>query len=462
MKIIAGVQPYPAEPGSTLQHLVSFTPGRVNLIGEHTDYNGGMVMPAALELGIRSDLKILSSDEGQIFCASKSANETVNFTMDEVGQLAQLVLQSGLERSTPVSVPDVSGSHWTRYVLGCFALFEAFLQHRHIRTSAWSGKTLSFVLESTLPQGAGLSSSAALSISLLGQLNFLAGAPLDGESIARLAMLVEHKFAGTHCGLMDQLAVLCSRQDHFTRIDFLEFPVSKSFHISYAKAHEAFQNYTLLIFKTGVNHSLAESAYNDRRSSCETALRALNKALGLGAHSLGELARLPRFRDLGTETDYLKYIESLLEGSPEQATLARRATHAMLENSRVVAASQALNSGNLSSLHQAMRSSHQSLDCLYEVSCHELNVACQAMASVVDEFCAERASFNGPALIGPRMTGGGFGGSTVQLIHRSLTEHVLERFSNKDNPYTRATGLLPQLFVSRPSSGFSIGMETIV
>ncbi|MEY4064955.1 MAG: hypothetical protein RIR26_1163, partial [Pseudomonadota bacterium] len=367
MKIISGVQPFPADPGSILQHLVSFTPGRVNLIGEHTDYNGGMVMPAALELGIRCELQILKSETGHIYCASRSAGETVHFASDEVSQVAHHVVQSGLERSTAVPLSDVSASHWTRYVLGCFALFEAFLQSRHIQNTPWTGRTLSFVLESTLPQGAGLSSSAALSISLLGQLNFLAGAPLDASTIARMAMLVEHKFAGTHCGLMDQLAVLCSRQDHFTRIDFLEFPVSKGFHISYAKAHENFQNYVLLIFKTGVNHSLAESAYNDRRASCESALRWLNKALGLGAHSLGELGRLPRFHDVGSESEYLKHIESLLEGAPDHTTLARRATHAMLENSRVVAASKALSTGNLNSLHQAMRASHASLDTLYEV-----------------------------------------------------------------------------------------------
>ncbi|MEY4065643.1 MAG: hypothetical protein RIR26_1851, partial [Pseudomonadota bacterium] len=134
---------------------------------------------------------------------------------------------------------------------------------------------------------------------------------------------------------------------------------------------------------------------------------------------------------------------------------------AMLENSRVVAASKALSTGNLNSLHQAMRASHASLDTLYEVSCPELNLACQAMTTVVDELCTARVALSSPALVGPRMTGGGFGGSTVQLVHRSLCDPLLERFSKKDNPYTLSTGILPQLFVSRPSSGFSIGMETI-
>jgi galactokinase len=461
MKITQGVNPLPSDPGSTTQKIVSFTPGRVNLIGEHTDYNGGMVMPAALDLGLRCETQLLNSSTGTVFCASRSSNETVELTPEEITLWASYLLASGLEKSDPVSLPDVRMGHWARYVAGSFALFEAALTVRQISRMPWSEKTLSLVLESTLPQGAGLSSSAALCISLLGQLNFLCGAPLDAATLARLAMLVEHRFAGTHCGLMDQLAVLCSRPDHFTRIDFLEFPVARSFHISYAKAHEAFHNHALVIFKTGVSHSLAESAYNERRASCETALKGLNKSLGLGAHSLGELARLPRFKEIGTEDEFLKHIESLLENEKDHETLARRATHAMLENARVIAATKALGSGNFQMLNQAMRASHNSLDKLYEVTCPELNLACEAVESVVRELCCTQPQLALSALIGPRMTGGGFGGSTVQLVHRSICDALLERFADKNNPYTKATGIVPDIFISRPSAGFSAGLETI-
>lgn len=461
MQITQGVHPLPADPGSTIQKLVSFTPGRVNLIGEHTDYNGGMVMPAALDLGLRCEMKILNSEEGTVFCASRSSDQTVEFSATETSALAKTILQSGLEKSDAIELPGVSKAHWARYVVGSFALYEAALLSRQISKTPWSGKTLSLILESTLPQGAGLSSSAALCVSLLGQLNFLSGAPLDASTIARLAMLVEHRFAGTHCGLMDQLAVLCSRPQHFTRIDFLEFPLTKSFHISYAKAHEAFHNHALVIFKTGVNHSLAESAYNERRASCETALAGINTSLGLGARSLGELARLPRFQSIATESEYLAHVESLLEGTQEHKILARRATHAMLENSRVVTAAKALASGDLIALNDAMRASHNSLDKLYEVSCQELNLACTSMEMVIREICRTQPALALSALVGPRMTGGGFGGSTVQLIHRNLCDAVCERFLDKNNPYTQATGIVPQLFVTQPSAGFAVGLETI-
>jgi galactokinase len=461
MEIIQGVHPLPLDSGTVVQHLVSFTPGRVNLIGEHTDYNGGMVMPAALNLGVRAELKLLSAQSGSVFVASRSTNETLSISAEEIALIAHQLLETGIERSEEVALTSPKGHSWARYVIGCFALFEAALRSRQISNMPWQSHCLSIILESTLPQGAGLSSSAALCISLLGQLNTLSGVPLDASALARLAMYTEHRFAGTKCGLMDQLAVLCSRADHFTRVDFLEFPVGKNFHISYAKAHEAFHNHALVIFKTGVSHSLAESAYNERRASCERSLRALNKALGLGAHSLGELSRLPRFQNIETDDEYLNHLRNLLAGENDCELLARRACHAMRENSRVMQAARALAAGDLQALNAAMRASHKSLDTLYEVSCAELNTACSAVETVVRELCTTRPALALDALIGPRMTGGGFGGSTVQLVHRSLCDALVDRFANQANPYTEATGIIPQIFVCQPSGGFSAGFETI-
>ncbi|MFZ9519119.1 MAG: galactokinase [Silvanigrellaceae bacterium] len=461
MQITQGVHPLPIDPGSTVQNLVSFAPGRVNLIGEHTDYNGGMVMPAALNLGIHSSLKLLTGRVSEVFVASRSSNATLHLTGNDIRLIANQLLDTGVEKSDAVRLNELDAHGWSKYLVGCFAIFEATLRTRQFERMPWHDHSLSIILDSDLPQGAGLSSSAALCISILGQLNTLAGVPLDAAIIARLAMYVEHRFAGTKCGLMDQLAVLCSRADHFTRIDFLEFPVSQGFHISYAKAHEAFHNHSLVIFKTGVNHSLAESAYNERRASCENALKQLNKKLGLGAHSLGELARLPRFQAIATEAEYLIQLETLLEDNPESKTLAKRACHAMLENSRVMAAAKALSSGDLLSLANAMRASHKSLDQLYEVTCPELNSACSSMEAVVRELCRTQPALATEALVGSRMTGGGFGGSTIQLVHRGICDALVERFASTSNPYTQATGILPKLYVCQPSTGFSTGLETI-
>ncbi|NBW80209.1 hypothetical protein EBR21_00505 [bacterium] len=461
MQITHGVHPLPNDPGSAVQLLVSFAPGRVNLIGEHTDYNGGMVMPAALNLGIRSSLKLLVGRASEVFVASRSSNETLHLTAGDINSLANQLMASGVEKSETVRLSELDAHSWAKYVVGCFAIFEATLRTRQIARLPWQDHCLSIILDSTLPQGAGLSSSAALCISLLGQLNTVAGVPLDAATLARLAMYVEHRFAGTKCGLMDQLAVLCSRADHFTRIDFLEFPVSQSFHISYAKAHEAFHNHCLLIFKTGVNHSLAESEYNERRACCEGALKAINNKLGLGAHSLGELARLPRFQSIPTEGEYLAHLESLLGDDSAAKRLAKRACHAMLENSRVMTAAKALSNGDLQALGNAMRASHKSLDQLYEVTCPELNVACSAVETVVRDLCRTQPALATEALVGPRMTGGGFGGSTIQLVHRGICDALVERFASTANPYTQATGILPQIFVCQPSMGFSTGLETL-
>ena len=131
----------------------------------------------------------------------------------------------------------------------------------------------------------------------------------------------------------------------------------------------------------------------------------------------------------------------------------------MLENSRVMTAAKALTSGDLQALNGAMRASHQSLDTLYEVTCPELNIACEAVETVVRELCTSLPALALNALIGPRMTGGGFGGSTVQLIHNTLCDGFKERFESGEDPYTKTTGLKPQIIITRPSAGFSAGFE---
>jgi galactokinase len=453
----------PVSDNRAINHrLVSFAPGRVNLIGEHTDYNGGMVMPAAISLGIRAELMLCAeggaghAQGGEIRIASRTSGETVCFRGEEISEIVSSVLSTGIDVSSRVAVPGLQECQWGRYVVGCFAMFEAALRLRGESGMPWSGNTLEISLDSTLPQGSGLSSSAALCVSILGQLNNVAGDPLDVASIARLAMYVEHRFVGTVCGMMDQLAVLCSRANHFTCIDFLRFPTSREFDIQYVSAHQKFRDHQLLIFKTGVSHSLAESAYNERRSSCERALVSLNRALGIEARSLGEIARSPRFRGL-EEGATLRMIESLLGDSEEEAILARRACHAMCENGRVIAAVQALSSGHAQTLGAVMRASHDSLDNLYEVSCDELNHACRAVGEVAVQVARGIDLNLEEALIGPRMTGGGFGGSTIQLVARSIGERLVDCFSSPTNPYTVATGIIPELFLCDVSSGFSIG-----
>lgn len=461
MQMLTGCHTRKDAFGVPIQQIISFAPGRVNLIGEHTDYNGGMVMPAALPLGIQSRLSVMLSANPGIQVASSSSAETIYFGEDEITSIAASVMESGVERSERVDVPELPSTCWASYVVGCFVLCEATLRSRGIVQMPWSGRSLAITLESSLPQGAGLSSSAALCVSIIGQLSVLAGAPFDASTIARLAMYVEHRFAGTKCGLMDQVAVLCSRPEQFTCIDFVEFPISGQFQIQNTKTHRSFRDFHLCILNTGVSHSLAESAYNERRSSCHQALLLLNTALDHDAHSLGELARFPQFQSITSDEGYLEYLQSLLPPTEVGGILARRACHAMRENARVVTAAQALLSGDTRALDAAMRASHRSLDMLYEVTCPELNLACRSMEEVVGDLCAREGSNSDEFLIGPRMTGGGFGGSTIQLVHKAICDRLVEQFSSSDNPYTRATGIVPEIVIAQPSSGFSVGFEAV-
>ncbi len=462
MRILQHIEPSAPEPRRAICCLHSFTPGRVNLIGEHTDYNGGMVMPAAISLGIRAELIMMAEREdefpqaGEVRIASRARGETLCFGSEEIAEIASSVLLTGIELSTPVEVPGLEECQWGRYIVGCFILFEATLRLRGMDRTPWRRGTLEISLDSTLPQGAGLSSSAALCISILGQLNKVSGDPLDASTVARLAMYVEHRFVGTACGLMDQLAVLCSQANHFTCIDFFRFPINREFEVQYVLAHEALQQHQLLIFKTGVSHSLAETEYNERRASCERALVDLKEALGVEAHSLGELARCTPFRGLG-ELETLRVLEGLLGENEGGVMRARRACHAMCENGRVVGAIQALSQGDARTLGGLMRASHRSLDSLYEVSCDELNYACKAVEEVAARVALGCGLNPEQALIGSRMTGGGFGGSTIQLVHRSIGDKLVDCFCSPSNPYTAETGILPELFLCEVSPGFSIG-----
>jgi galactokinase len=440
------------------------SPGRVNLIGEHTDYNGGNVLPFAIAQGIqircaRGDLpvssSILAGKVAPAFIIASDLSPDVFVTTEQ--EMAQFVTSK--KQTTKEDLPPEIQSNWVRFAAGALAIFAERVPLKLPQ------QVLGIYLKTTLPPGGGLSSSAAFCIGLLQSLNAHFGFPLPGGEVARMAMWVEHRFAGTKCGLMDQLAVEFSREGHFTKIDFLEFPEHGKYSLNLVKAHPVFEDYEIFVLNTGVTHSLANSEYNLRRSTCEDALALLNKKAGLQEKSLGAYARKAVFekvfartinQDADTFTPEFLAREFFAEQGDKALVLSKRATHAILENHRVERASKALQEGNIAILDKAMRDSHKSLNEWYEVSCEELNIACELVTSKGKQLAAE-INLMQPAVVGSRMTGGGFGGSTVQLVHKSIAKALQACFEAPQNEYQKQTQKKCSVMrVSSPRDGFRI------
>jgi galactokinase len=392
------------------------SPGRVNLIGEHTDYNGGLVLPFAIDKQIHLQVNVVHGEFSILF-ESKQQNKSFLCTKDifESDELTKRLIET-----TP----------FASYCLGSVKLFNQ--ESRGAFLKAIEGFNIQISLDSNLPLGAGLSSSASLCCGTLYACSSifekLTHTKTDPFKIALLAQKVEHEFAGTKCGLMDQLAVLYGSKNAFVSIDFLKSTENKPAQIETILAHKNLNDFELLVFNTNVSHQLAESEYNTRRKQCEFACQELNEMYGKNHKFLSNFS-----------------VEQILESRRKfsQENFFKRAFHVVAENERVKKATSALKCGNVNLLSQLMQESHESLKNDFEVSCFELNAACESLI----EFVPAEMRF------GPRMTGGGFGGSVVCGIHKSVCEKVLLHFSTDENLYTTRTNLKPTLFTCKVSQG---------
>ncbi len=452
-----------------------FTPGRVNLLGEHTDYNGGRVLPFAIRLGACLSVRLASRQDfagfaegqtGSFFVMGSDVFSDV-FVVGENDVRDHLLRRGMLANSNDdreLMLPEMRAS-WAKYALGSLVVF---FEQTKGRLQFPEDAVVAIWLTSNLPVGSGLSSSAALCTGLISALCFAFGKHFSAQDISKMAMQVEHRFSGTKCGLMDQLAVMCSQAGHFTSIDFAEFPSSQKAVVKHVCAHRNFCDYTAVAFHTGVSHSLADSEYNQRRVSCEKALMLLNTCGGLSCLSLGEYSCPTNFksvfrvaRENAQQPDLVKVMTELFQeqglGADEGAMLARRAAHAIFENVRVDKAMWALVHGDLEMIDIVMQESHQSLRFDYEVSCDELDYACDIARSAAHKL-ARAILLKEHPILGPRMTGGGFGGSTVQLVHNGILEKFVQMFNDGMNPYSRKTGCQPKLIVSQPQNGLRISI----
>ena len=358
-----------------------YAPGRVNLIGEHTDYNEGFVMPVAIDRGTM--VGAAGRPDRRVRVRSINLDESAEFDLDLPG-------------------PVQRGS-WLDYVEGVAQCLES----RGVRLNG-----ADLLILSDVALGAGLSSSAALEVSVGMALAAVSGKVVDRRELALAAQQAEHRYVGIQSGIMDQYIALFGRSNHSLLIDCR----SLDFHLIPLDLSQT----ALVICDTRVKHSLASSEYNARRSECQQGTCLLQEVLP----AIGSL------RDVSV-TDFYKYHERLPE------PIRRRCRHVVTENERTLEAAAALRSGKLAELKGLMAGSHRSLRDDYEVSCLELDLLVQAASEV-------------PGVAGARMTGGGFGGCTVNLVRREALDQFHERVTFE---YQRATGQAPAIFTAEASDG---------
>lgn len=359
-------------------------PGRVNLIGEHTDYNDGFVMPMAIE---RYTVLAAARSSGQ-------QNE-VRWRCSRMNEDAVIPLQQPLELGTP---------KWSNYVRGVLAGFLG----RGINPGP-----LDVLMQSNVPLGGGLSSSAALEVASATLFEAVTGQTLDPVEKALACQKAEHEYAKVPCGIMDQFISVMGRKDHLLLLDCR----SKTTQL----VPLADPGVSVLITNSEVHHELAGGEYAKRRAQCETAARVI------GVRALRDASM----------TD-LKHCQKRME-----EVTWRRARHVIGENERTLAAATALHAGQWDAAGQLMYASHVSLRDDYEVSCKELDI-------LVD---IARGLGTSHGVIGSRMTGGGFGGCTVTLVKTDAVQRVAEHLASE---YERKTQIKPSMFVSRPGEGATV------
>lgn len=355
-------------------------PGRVNLIGEHTDYNDGFVMPAATEFS--TVVAILPRPDRILRVRSLALSETAEFDLDD-GQ------------------PAPRGD-WTDYVRGVALMIE---RDGHRLTGA------DLMVASSVPMGAGMSSSAALEVSVGYALLSESGRAVDLTGLALCCQRAENDFVGMRCGVMDQFIACHGASGHALMLDCRSLDYRLLRIDSRAR---------LVICNSMVRHELASSEYNLRRQDCERGVQLLSQALGpIKALRDVTMEQLERHAALLPEVTY------------------RRCRHIVGENRRVQRAADALEKGDLQLFGDLMVQSHDSMRDDYQISCRELDLLV-AMALPI------------PGVYGSRMTGGGFGGCSVSLVQAEAVEQFSDTLARS---YREAVGIDPSIFTCSPGSG---------
>ncbi len=357
-------------------HAIVRAPGRVNLIGEHTDYNDGFVLPMAIDRAIWVALR--PRDDGHVLIHSLDFDQTIEFALNDLHK----------------------GSGWAEYLKGVAWA----LQQTDRLVRGFDG-----VVAGDVPIGAGLSSSAAWELASARAFAVTSGFAWDAAQMALLGQRAENQWVGVNCGIMDQMISAAGKADHALLIDCRSLET---------QTVPLPRDTLVVVLDTATRRGLVDSAYNERRSQCESAA----KFFGVKA-----------LRDISV--DQFEAKADQLDGLTRQ-----RARHVITENARTLQAAEAMKQGDAIGLGRLMRQSHTSLRDDFEVSSHELNVMVE---------CADRQ----PGCYGARMTGAGFGGCAVALVRSDAAEPFSRNVAAE---YHATTGLTPHVYVCAATNGAEI------
>jgi galactokinase len=358
-------------------------PGRVNLIGEHTDYNDGFVMPSAI--GLRTRVTISPLPERKLAIRSQQFSEFLEVDLDRL--------------------PQRTTGDWYDYVLGIAVV----LQQRGL---ALRGANL--FAQSDIPIGAGLSSSAAIEVASALALIDLNGAAMPLVEVAKLCQHTENAFIGARVGIMDQFVSCLGKAGHALLLD------CRSLDYEFIPIPDRAR---IVICNTMVKHEHASGEYNRRREECEEGVRIL-------------ASWYPNVRALRD----VSIAQLAMHSKDFPETIYKRCRHVIEENQRVLDSASRLRAADLDGFGELMRESHRSLRDLYEVSCRELDI----MVELAEDL---------PGYHGARMTGGGFGGCTINLVEETDAETFADRLSSR---YQGATGTRPDVYISSAADGASV------
>jgi len=362
--------------------LVVKSPGRINLIGEHTDYNHGFVLPAAIDKYI--EVAIGKRTDGAIHMVALDLGETIIL---------------------PINNLSPHATQWVNYIIG--VVDQVFNSKENNVDSIENNTPLNetklvagfnICVQGNIPLGAGLSSSAAVECAVLFALNELYGLSFSRMQMALMAQAAEHIFAGVKCGIMDMFASLHGQKNKAILLDcdslaFTYYPIELN-------------DYSIVLFDTQIKHALASSEYNTRRLECEQGLKIIQE----------KYASVKTFRDIS-----LEQVEVCLASKDVSGLkVYQRCKYVVEEILRVQLAVQDLEKGDMQAFGKKMFETHTGLSNLYEVSCPELDFLVEAVA-------------NNENVLGARMMGGGFGGCTINIIKKTAVEEITKALSAKYN-----------------------------
>lgn len=375
---------------------VYFAPGRVNLIGEHTDYNGGHVFPCALELGTYGAVRLRKDKKIKFASMNFPDNGVIISSLDEVFSTEELVYHRK--------------NDWADYPKG---VLWTFAQHSLVKKQLGMedihsviDRGMDIMYYGNIPNGSGLSSSASLEVLTAYIIKDLFNIDISLKDIALISQYAENEYVGVNCGIMDQFAAAMGKKDHAIFLN------TASLEYEYAPLNLA--NSKIVIANSNKRRGLSDSKYNDRRSECEAALKKLQTVIDV--KTLGDL----------TKKEFEAHKNVI-----EDDILISRAKHAVYENQRTIDAFKSLNSDDMKKFGQLMNESHISLRDDYEVTGPQLDALVEA-------------AWKQDGLIGARMTGAGFGGCTVNIVY---DDYIDEFINNVGSLYEEKTGLKADFYV---------------